>query len=368
MKFSIITVCLNCADVLEKTINSVLSQRNVEFEYIIIDGNSSDGTKGIIAKYESQLGYWISESDNGVFDAMNKGIKKAAGEIIAFINSGDYYCKNILEKIQKYFDKNHIEAIGGSIHFRVNDTFSTIIQTKYSLEKIPLHMIPHQALFVRKSVFDKIGLFNTTYKLAADYEWLLRMWKNKINVMAVSDFCADCDANGITSRYPYDLSIEARQAALEVIGNEDYVIKEQLEKYYSNKLEKVFYEQQYENVIINLEILALKKCIEESECYIWGTGRAGMRCLQLMEKLDICVKGFIDNYKCEIVKKIGMYNVYNPKEVNLNSNTKICIAAREFESQVEKQLLESGYSRNNYVLFSELLKSIVNYKIEKNGN
>ncbi|MDE6567423.1 MAG: glycosyltransferase, partial [Lachnospiraceae bacterium] len=79
MKFSIITVCKDCADVLERTINSVLSQKDVEIDYIIIDGNSSDGTRDIIEKYAVQLGYWISEADNGVFDAMNKGIKNASG-------------------------------------------------------------------------------------------------------------------------------------------------------------------------------------------------------------------------------------------------------------------------------------------------
>lgn len=362
MKFSIITISLNCADTIESTIKSVLSQEGIDIEYIIIDGMSIDGTKAIIERYTDKLTYWISEPDKGLFDAMNKGIQKASGEIIAFINAGDYYKKNILKKIQNYFDKSQTDVIGGSIIFRVNDMISTVIETKYSLDQIPLHMVPHQALFVKKNVFDKIGLFNITYKLAADYEWFLRIWKNKINVLVVVDICADCDANGITSRFPYDLSIEAQRAALEVIGKDNCIIKGYIDRYYNDKLEKVFYEQRYENELLHIDVRKLKKIVKDERYMIWGTGRAGMRCLQLMERFDIDVKGFIDNYKANTVKKIGKYNVYNPREMEKTRNFKICVAAREFENQIEKQLLNSGFSKNDYILFSELLRSIVDCK------
>ena len=106
MKLSIITVSLNNKDTIEQTIRSVLSQTYNNVEYIVIDGGSTDGTVDIIKKYEDKISYWVSESDKGIYDAMNKGIRKATGDIVGILNADDFYVdENVLEKVVKCFEK-----------------------------------------------------------------------------------------------------------------------------------------------------------------------------------------------------------------------------------------------------------------------
>lgn len=104
MKFSIVTVCLNSADTIRQTIESVVHQQNENIEYIIIDGGSTDGTVDIIKEYGDEISFWVSEKDNGLYDAMNKGIVKASGDVISLLNSDDWYEPNILERVKEYFE------------------------------------------------------------------------------------------------------------------------------------------------------------------------------------------------------------------------------------------------------------------------
>lgn len=362
MKFSVITVCINCSDTIEKTIQSVLSQNGIELEYIIIDGNSSDGTREIIKKYEAQLAYWISEPDNGIFDAMNKGLRVASGDVISFLNAGDYYTKNILSEIQKIFLNKNIRIVSGSISFRIDNEFFTIINSDYNLERMPLHMIPHQALFTKREVFNETGLFDTNYRLGSDYDWFLKVWIKGIDVFIVPNICADCDGNGVTTKYPFNLSLETKQSALKQAKYMDAAVCQQIERYYESKLEKVFYEQLYEEELDPINIDFINTFLKDTDYYIWGMGRAGIRCYKIFKKNKIGIKGFIDNYKYETLKKVRMYNVYSPKEID--RHIKICIATREHESEVEKQVISLGYTKKDYVLFSEIVKQAV---IEKTG-
>lgn len=362
MKFSVITVCVNCSNVIEKTIQSVLSQKGIELEYIIIDGNSSDGTREIIKKYESQLAYWISEPDDGIFDAMNKGICLASGDVISFINAGDYYTKDILNEIQNIFLNKNIKIISGSIRFRIDNDFFTIINSNYNLERMPLHMIPHQALFTKREVFNETGLFDTNYRLGSDYDWFLKVWMKRIDVYIAPNICADCDGNGVTTKYPFDLSLETKQSALKQAKYMDVAAYRQIEQYYGLKLEKVFYEQLYEKELAPINIDYISAFLQNTDYYIWGLGRAGLRCYKIFKKLKIVIKGFVDNYKYKMLKKVGIYNVYSPEEID--RHIKICIATREYESEVEKQVIGLGYTKEDYILFSEIVKMAV---IQKTG-
>ena len=114
-KITIITVVKNNKNTLEKCIKSVLNQNYENLEYIIIDGNSSDGTDEIINKYRNNINKIIREKDDGIWDAMNKGIRHANGDIIGFLNSDDYYFDNTLETVNKYFSKNEIDFLFGSV-------------------------------------------------------------------------------------------------------------------------------------------------------------------------------------------------------------------------------------------------------------
>jgi len=189
MKISIITPTYNSTKTISRTIESIIMQDHSDIEYIIIDGNSSDLTLNLVLSYKNKLNIrYISEKDNGIYDAMNKGIKMATGDIIGILNSDDFYeNKNVLSDIVEAFNNPKVDAVYGDISYFAEDTNKV---TRYwkagEYKESNLNngwTIPHPALFLRKSVYDKYGLFNIDLKTAADYEFILRMIKiNNIQV------------------------------------------------------------------------------------------------------------------------------------------------------------------------------------------
>ncbi|MGV8108428.1 glycosyltransferase family 2 protein [Methanospirillum sp.] len=176
IKVTVITITLNCEDTIAKTIDSVLSQTHQNIEYIIIDGSSTDNTRHVIQRIIDDRVYFASEDDKGIYDAMNKGFALASGDIIYFLNSGDYlYNISILETIVSYFKLNgDIDIIYGDIIAYGDNCQHLIKQKRYT----PFHVmtrcsICHQALFVKRSSFFNSNPFNTNYRVYADYDWLL---------------------------------------------------------------------------------------------------------------------------------------------------------------------------------------------------
>ena len=198
MKISIITVTYNSSKTLADTINSVLLQSHTDFEYIIIDGKSTDETLSIIKKYEPKFKgklKWISEQDHGIYDAMNKGIKIATGDIIGILNSDDFFSRsNILEIINATFNNDkQIDAIYGDVHFVNPENLKKC--TRYYSSKIfkrslmKLGFMPaHPSFYLKKECFSKYGLYKTNYKIAPDFEFLLRciyIYKAKIKYIPI---------------------------------------------------------------------------------------------------------------------------------------------------------------------------------------
>lgn len=193
MKISIITVTYNSEKTIADTIKSVLNQTYNDIEYIIIDGKSNDKTVSIIKDYIPLFNgriKWISEKDNGIYDAMNKGIKLATGEIIGTLNADDFFTNDkIIEIIQQEFKNNNsIQAIYGDVHFVNPNNLQKCIRYysskvfKPSLMKLGF-MPAHPSFYARKECFTQFGLYKTDYKIAADFEFLLRLiYINKISI------------------------------------------------------------------------------------------------------------------------------------------------------------------------------------------
>ena len=183
IKISIITTAYNSGATLKDTIESILKQTYTNYEYLLIDGKSNDNTIDIIKYYEPILGSkfkWISEKDNGIYDAMNKGISMATGEVIGILNSDDFFTSNdILETIANAFLNNDIDAIYGDVHFVNNKDLNKCIRYysskifKPSLMRLGF-MPAHPTFYLRSEKFKIIGLYDTSYKIAADFEFLLR--------------------------------------------------------------------------------------------------------------------------------------------------------------------------------------------------
>lgn len=184
MKVSVITVCRNAQETIEATIQSVIGQTYKEIEYVIIDGNSTDNTLEIIKKYEKYIGYLKSEKDKNLYDAMNKGIGVATGDILFFLNADDVFFNNdIVEQVVKEFQRSDTEVLYGDLY--IADQSGSLIELKQhnDVDKIFFvkHTITQQAVFFRKQAFEKCGGFNDTYSIAGDSEWLLRaFFKEKL--------------------------------------------------------------------------------------------------------------------------------------------------------------------------------------------
>lgn len=185
MKISIITVCYNSAATIEKTILSVARQTYENIEYIIIDGNSIDTTVSIIERYNDKISKWISEPDKGLYDAMNKGISMATGNIIGILNSDDtFHSSTVIEEIAAFHSQNSIDAsIGNIIQNRENGKVVRVYSSKFwNPEKLKIgFMPPHPSIFFKRELFSKFDHYNLGFKIGADYELITRFFlKNKI--------------------------------------------------------------------------------------------------------------------------------------------------------------------------------------------
>lgn len=183
MKISIITPAYNAGKTINKTIESIIAQNYQDLEYIIIDNLSSDNTKDIISKHQDRLKInFVSEKDNGIYDAMNKGLRIATGEVVGILNADDFYdSKRVLEIVAKSFEDPSVDIVYGDVKYFSKDENKIKRYWKgggFNDEKINNGWtIPHPTLFVRRKIYEEYGFFNTTLKIAADYEFILRILK-----------------------------------------------------------------------------------------------------------------------------------------------------------------------------------------------
>lgn len=180
MKISVITVCFNSAQSLERSLQSVVKQDWPVIEHIVIDGGSSDATKEILERFSSRLAYLVSEPDDGIYDAMNKGLTHSTGDIICFLNADDQYASaNVLSKVVSWMEKFNLDALMGDVGF-FHEKNSERIVRRYRSERFHPSQLAwgwmpaHPALFLRKEVVQRVGLFKTDYRIAGDFEFIVR--------------------------------------------------------------------------------------------------------------------------------------------------------------------------------------------------
>ena len=187
MKISIITATFNSGKTIVDTMVSVLRQTYTDFEYLVIDGGSSDDTIEKVKSYQSRFGdrlRWISEKDRGIYDAMNKGIKMATGDVVGILNSDDYYTDiDILQTVADTFkNNNQLDALYGDIHFVRDGAPDKCVRYYSSRMFSPFwlrfgFMPAHPSFYCKREVFEKVGLYSLDYKIGADYEMMVRLFK-----------------------------------------------------------------------------------------------------------------------------------------------------------------------------------------------
>lgn len=194
MKISIITVVRNNANTIKDTIDSVLSQTYKNIEYIIIDGASIDGTTEIVKRYDNKIDKFISEPDNGIYDAMNKGLKLATGDVVGILNSDDFYTNNdVIEKVVNIFWKNSVDSVFTDLIYVKPDNLDKIIRyydsSKCFPENFKKAMYPaHPTFFVKREVYEKFGYFKIDYRIAADFDLMARfLYTHKISYAYLSE-------------------------------------------------------------------------------------------------------------------------------------------------------------------------------------
>lgn len=207
---SIITVVYNGAKTLEQTIQSVLNQTYKNIEYIIIDGGSTDGTLDIIKKHENQISLWISEPDKGLYDAMNKGIKRAKGELIGMINSDDWFEPNAVELIVEAYNQNPEKKIFHGDRFDILENGTKRIKKFHpSVFRFLYYgmMYNHPSMFVHREIY-KNNQYNISLKALSDYEFVLKEFlKNKKAFLYIPEVYVNYRLDGISAQMKLSQSL-----------------------------------------------------------------------------------------------------------------------------------------------------------------
>ena len=196
----------NRKDTISKAIESVLNQTYKNIEYIVIDGASTDGTPDIIKKFSSHIDVFSSEPDDGIYDALNKGIALSTGDVIGFLHSDDQYAnENVISKIAEKFHDNSCDAVYGDLVYTDQEDLNKIHRYWKSNEFEPSllkkgWMPAHPTLFLKKSVYDKFGKFNTNYEIAADYDFMLRILKSDISTCYIPEVLYKMRTGGVSNR------------------------------------------------------------------------------------------------------------------------------------------------------------------------
>ena len=185
MKVSIITACYNSTSTIEKTIESLAAQTYINIEYIVIDGKSKDDTIALIEKHEDVISHWISEKDKGIYDALNKGIKLSNGDVLGFVHSDDLLASPlIVSEIVEKISKENLDGVYGNLNYVQKSNVNKIVRkwksNDFDYELLKKGWMPaHPTFFLKKSVYEKHGLFNLNYSISADYDFMIRVLSDK---------------------------------------------------------------------------------------------------------------------------------------------------------------------------------------------
>ena len=205
-KISIITVCFNSEATLRDTLESVVAQTYANIEYIVIDGGSKDSTVGLIDEFGDSIDYFVSEKDEGIYDAMNKGIRVATGDFVGILNSDDVFADHdSVEKIAFTIQRNAgIDAVYGDLVYVDRYNLNKVVR-RYSSKFFKRwkmrfgFMLPHPTFYARRQLFDELGFYKTGYRVAADFELLSRFLQKGIGSVRIDDTLIKMREGGISS-------------------------------------------------------------------------------------------------------------------------------------------------------------------------
>ena len=333
--FSIITAVKNGETTIKQTINSLIEQEKCDFEYIIVDGNSTDRTHDILSSFRTNIDTLIIESDNGVYDAFNKGIQHAAGNIIYFLNSGDFlFDKMVLHDISNTFQQTEADLVYGNIVY-CNEygiperTSGRIITDDMANTGITAY---HPSTFVKKCLFDKFGHFRLDYKIASDYDFLLRCFlDSNLKKVYVDRNITHFRQGGLSSTYQnYDLMLEETDRIIHhhlgITSNKASENRKNLSRF-RVWLERILFKKR------GLTQKLYEKGIHSIS--IFGTKTVAKYLLQDCQYSAIQVKCFFDNDPKIIGRTIESLPVYKTSALKIIDDVDAVITTIEGEADAE---------------------------------
>lgn len=267
-KLSIITINYNDKEGLKKTIESVINQTWQDFEFIVIDGGSTDGGTQVIEQFKDRIDYWVSEPDKGVYSAMNKGIKVAQSEFLIFMNSGDtFYNEKVLEEIENQLTDDYDIYYGDYYRVKSNSIKKKTYPEKLSFSFFYSGTLSHQSSFIRRKLFHDIFLYNEDYKIASDWEFFIYAICHKnVPYKYLKTTISNFDFTGISSIAKHrHVSNDERRKTLEKyfpLFINDYILVSELN---SKRARQFFYIQGFSSAwkilkgFLNIVMLFLPK-------------------------------------------------------------------------------------------------------------
>lgn len=356
MRISIITVVYNAVQTIEQTITSVLSQSYNDVEYIIIDGGSTDGTLDIIEKYREKLAYFISEPDNGIYDAMNKGITKATGEVVGLLNADDWYEPDALTIVGNAFKVSSVGVVFGNMQYIEKNGGKKYWEMR-NLDELFIGMpIPHPATFVRNSIYKRYGYFDTRYHISADHEFILRLYINKVKFLQVDSCLTNFRTTGISSLEPFQSILEDNiilSKYLNFCPYKDLAINSLKERFFSFIFNSMIEKKPH----IIMDILTKEYGLKDT-IVIWGTGVWGGRISDFFIKSNISIPFFVDTDPEKRGSIFKGTKVVSPELLKTYHGI-IFVAAKKSSSDIEKKLKSLHNTKIQWIIFDDFIKKFI---------
>lgn len=207
MKISVVTAVFNGGETIASALDSALAQGDANCELVVIDGESTDGTQDVLRRYADRLGAFVSEPDQGIYDALNKGIRKASGDVVGFLHADDMFAdSSALSRVTNAFADSGVDAVYGDLFYVDKYDPSRVIRYwragEFSRERLGWGwMPPHPTFYVRRSVYERLGGFDTSYRIAADYDCMLRfLWRGELRVAYIPEVLVKMRVGGASNR------------------------------------------------------------------------------------------------------------------------------------------------------------------------
>lgn len=335
-KVSIITVVRNSVGTIAQTIKSVLEQTYQNIEYIVIDGASTDGTREIIEQYTDSIATYVSEEDAGLYYAMNKGIKMATGEIVGIINSDDWYNVEAVQDAVACLAQKNTDVVYGKIVRITEDGRGKDIRNM-PLENLWYQMvIPHPSVFIKRDIYKKYGVFDVNYKLAADYELILRLYSKHVKFRYLDKVMAYFREGGLSKQRYMDVFNEGYRISLA------YLDKCPCKETMRIKIEETYRRACFNEMLINTKgVLYKLVCryfgLRVSRMLIFGSGVWGNRCCRYLSDSGVEVACFVDNDSSKWGTRVCDIEVVAPSRLQ-GMEEYVLIASEEYAHEIREQL------------------------------